>query len=538
MHFLFNAKGYKAAMSQLKFKLTFLLLTVFCLSSVQANSLVLNGSAVYSHLNRDLYLGGLYLPTLNDDPDYIFAGSTAKRMQIIVKVPSWSPRRWSQIWQNNIAINNDSFSSDQNVQQALMTFTSFPRQDIKAGDEIVIDYQPSGNSRVLLNGDLVLEVAGTDFFNYMVNTWIGKLPPTREFRQNILGQEAANESQKESLLGHRVQRAGLFSGWVAAEKAALKAEQDRIDQARIAAAAEQQQIQRSAEAARQAELKRQEDLRLQQQQQNQVAQQPSQEAQRIAKQRADQQRKQQEQAAAAQAQKLKSQGKANTSKALEDEQLYHLNMLQWQLQRQLQATVSYPAWAKQFGQEGLVELDLQVNRQQEVSKLQARNDGASDLLVNEVKRAVAVAATKTSIPVNLAGDSWPVSVSYLFSLQNKPQPEIAMPNAPASLQESKATVNSKELEAEYIQTELERLAGNVQYPPGARILKKQGKVVVEFDISKEGKVLDIREIESSRHRELNQAIQAAVKGSEPYPPLPLALKKEKLTLTFDYDFKL
>src|SRR5690554_6727220 len=523
-------------MSPLKFKLTLLLLTVFCISSVQADSLVLNGSAVYSDLNRDLYLGGLYLPKASDDPDYIFSADTAKRMQIVVSVPSWSPRRWSQIWQNIIAINNDSFSANESVQQALMTFTSFPRQDIRAGDEIVIDYQANGNSRVLLNGDLVLEAPGTEFFNYMVNTWIGKLPPTREFRQNILGQEKPNESQKETLLNHRTQRAGLFSGWIAAEKAALKAEQDRIEQARIAA--EQQQRQRNAEAARQAELKRQQELAQQQELRAKESIQPTAEEKRLAQQRAEQQRQQQAQAAAAQAKKLKSQGQTNTAKALEDEQLYHLNMLQWQLQRQLQAAVSYPAWAKQFGQEGLVELDLQVNRQQEVSKLQARNDGASDLLVNEVKRAVAVAAAKTTIPADLAGDSWPVSVSYLFSLQNKPQPEVAMPKAPTSLQKAKAPVSSKELEAEYVQAELERIAANVQYPPGARILKKQGKVIVEFDISKEGKVLEIREVESSRHRELNQALQAAVKGSEPYPPLPLALKKEKLTLTLDYDFKL
>src|SRR5690554_2030569 len=114
-------------MLPLKFKLTFLLLTVFCLSSVQADSLVLNGSAVYSDLNRYFYLGGLYLPSKNDNPDYMASVSTTKRMQIVVLVSSWSPRRWSQIWQNNIANNNDSFSANESVQQALMTVTSFRR---------------------------------------------------------------------------------------------------------------------------------------------------------------------------------------------------------------------------------------------------------------------------------------------------------------------------------------------------------------------------------------------------------------------------
>src|SRR5690554_8172845 len=79
------------------------------------------------------------------------------------------------------------------------SFTSFPRSDIKAGDEIVIDYQPGGNSRILLNNDLVVEASGTTLFNYLVNTWIGKLPPTREFRNQILGQEASSDSHKETL---------------------------------------------------------------------------------------------------------------------------------------------------------------------------------------------------------------------------------------------------------------------------------------------------------------------------------------------------
>src|SRR5690554_7432336 len=118
-------------MMKLKAKLIFVLFIVFSISSVQADSLILNGSAVYAHLTRDLYLGGLYLPKVSDDPDYIFSAATAKRMQIVVSVPSWSPRRWSQIWQNNIAINNDSFSANESVQQALMTFTSFP-QDRKS----------------------------------------------------------------------------------------------------------------------------------------------------------------------------------------------------------------------------------------------------------------------------------------------------------------------------------------------------------------------------------------------------------------------
>src|SRR5690554_7448545 len=102
-------------------------------------------------------------------------------------------------------------------------------------------------------------------------------------------------------------------------------------------------------------------------------------------------------------------------------------MLQWQLQRQVRAAVVYPAWAKQFGQEGLVELDFTLNKHKEVSDIKVSGGNSSDLLVNEVKRAVNASANQMTIPKDLTGDSWPVSVSYLFSLQNKPQPELVMP---------------------------------------------------------------------------------------------------------------
>src|SRR5690554_2337858 len=122
-------------MSWFKSEFTVLLLSLFVLSTAHADDLVLNGSAVFKHLTRDQYIGGLYLPQASEDINYILSDSTTKRMQIVVTVPSWSPRRWSQIWQNNIAINNDNFSQDPAVQQALMTFTSFPRSDIKAGED-------------------------------------------------------------------------------------------------------------------------------------------------------------------------------------------------------------------------------------------------------------------------------------------------------------------------------------------------------------------------------------------------------------------
>lgn len=527
--------------------LLFLLAPLWSVSIAQASDLVLNGSAVYTYLNREYYVAGLYLPVPNSDPEYIRAPATAKRMQLVLRVARWSPRSWSQQWQNNIAINNDELSPDTRLQTALMQFTQFPRNDLQQGDELTVDYQPGGNTRVLLNGEAVIEVPGTELFNYLLNTWIGKLPPSREFRQQILGTDPVSEEQSNSLITHKPSRTGLWSGWIAAEQAAEQRRRQAEESARrVAEQARQAEQQRVA----QAEADRQEQQRLKEaaaaqaaelRRQQQEEQQARSSAEKVARERAEQQRRAQEQAVKQQTERL-SANRAGAIKSPADvtaEQRYHLQMLQWQLQRQVEAAVVYPAWAKQFAQEGLVELDVTLNRKGEISDVRPRDENVPRLLITETERAAMVAASKTSIPQALAGDAWPLSVRYQFSLAGAAQPVSTMPQPPASLRKTGLSADAKkQQEQEYRTQQTERIRSAIVYPPAARILKKQDKVVFEVVILADGRVDAVREVQASRHRELNQAMHTAIKGSEPFPPIPVGLQLPKITLTIEHDFRL
>lgn len=508
-----------------------LTLSIFMLSIsynfANANSLTLNGSAHYYQLTRDYYLGGLYLPKASNDINYIHAASTNKKMQIIINIPNWTPRRWAQIWQNNIAINNDSLGSNPQVQQALMEFTNFPKAELKAGDEIVIDYQVNGNSRVLFNNEVVFEVPGTEFFNYMVNTWIGKLPPTREFRQAILGETNIDANNQNALLSHRPARLGLWSNWLAQEEQARQA-------AEAAKLAEQRRRQQEAEAERKrvAEAaRRAEQARLEEERARIAAAAAAQKAQAQSKPKAQQK-------AVAKSKPAAPKDDNNALKTIAAEQRYYLDMLQWQLQRKVESLVSYPAWAKQFGQEGTVVIDFRLNKQGELSDIQARNEQVSDLLTNEVIRAAKNAAESTVISEHLAGDSWLLNVRYQFSLQPTAQAELAMPEAPASLKKNTAPASSKQLAENYIAEEQARIVENVVYPPAAKMLKKQDQVSATVVLNKAGTVVSIEDNKTSRHRELNQALKDAIKKSEPFPPFPLGVKEEQLSIQVEYDFKL
>lgn len=520
---------------------------MLCLSSLfsapaLAAGLTLNGSAVYSHLSRDYYVGGLYLAALSDDPAYVYSASVAKEMRLVVLAPRWSPRRWTQFWQNDIAINNSLTSADAQLQKALMQFTSFPRNDLEQGDVLSFSYQPGGNTRILLNNELVLESPGTELFNLLVNTWIGKVPPSRPFRAQILAQ-GNTDAEHVSRLQSNPARPRLWSGWVAAERAAEKRRQDAEEALRRAERERQAERSRLAQAEQQrAQEERQqaeEAARSEARRQREEEQQARSAAERLARERAAQQQRAQEQSVKAQAARLNQAGNRKNATTLAEEQRYHLQMLQWHLQRQLEAEVSYPAWAQQFRHEGLVELDLRLNRNQEVSDMQARDDGVSGLLTSEVQRAAVAAAAKIAIASDLAGDSWPLTVRYQFSLQNSAQPALKMPVAPASLQATPTTAKDRQqLENQYRQQQLERIQAAVSYPPAARILKKQDKVQFEVVIKADGSVAAVRESRASRHRELNQAMHSAISNSQPFPPLPAGLNRQQLTLTVEHDFRL
>ncbi len=168
-----------------------------------------------------------------------------------------------------------------------------------------------------------------------------------------------------------------------------------------------------------------------------------------------------------------SKSTAKSTDTLAAEQDYDLQQQQWQLQCQLEAEVSYPAWAKQFAQEGLVEMDLELNRAGEPFNLCARDDSTPKLLISEIQRA----ASKIRINSDLEGQQWPLSVRYRFSLQGGKQPDLAMPQPPESLQVKEISpAQQGQLRQSYEEVQRERILSAVEYPKAAQILKKKSLV--------------------------------------------------------------
>lgn len=377
----------------------------------QAEPLTLSGAAYYRHLGQEYYLAALYLPEKSSSPDLIFSARTMKRMRLIVNIDSWSPRMWGRDWQDNFSINNSVLSVGPATKNALLRFAEFPRADLQRGDELLIDYEADGTTSVRMNGDLVLSEPGDELFNVLLEIWIGKLPPSREFKQQILtGSHAAAMELAGSPVGWGTGegRVHVYAGWV-----------------------RQEELQRqTAEAAKAVELAKHEQVRL--------------ERIRLTQERAEKEQQEQARLArllSAQAISEKTELEKNipvtqqvkSPAVLATEQFYYLQVLQRQIQQAVVGEIHVPDGIDIFSLQSTVRCEFYVTRQHDIVRMNISETGAPGILIKEIQRAVRAAAPKPKIPGGLEGKLWPVVIEYDFSRDKYAQKMLAPPRLPESL---------------------------------------------------------------------------------------------------------
>lgn len=87
--------------------------------------------------------------------------------------------------------------------------------------------------------------------------------------------------------------------------------------------------------------------------------------------------------------------------------------------------------------------------------------------------------------------------------------------------------------------ELRRLIdGRKIYPSLARRMRQTGKVVMKFEILKDGQIQNVKVAEPSAHDRLNVAAAELIGGIHAFKPLPDSTKSERMTVTVPVDYAL
>ncbi len=396
------------------------------LYSAQILALELKGAATYQELGKDYYIASLYVTDSSQDALELLAADKGQQMKIKVIAKRWSARKWKAQWQNNIAINN-VVDADPSLAKAIVSFTEFPVSSLRAGDELIIDYVPNIGTTIHFNNHFVVTTKNKKLYAYLLNTWLGKFSPNRIFREKITG---ITIPETELL--------------IMADKSVTK---DRIAEVGSWFVNEEE----TREANRKKELLIAEELKRQKQQelkQQELKQQELINRKALAKKKSDDKAKHEALLAAQknQANERQQQSKANNvqkqkqlaakkkrqqhAKAMQG---YYKQLYLWQLQSKVNESVIYPPWAKQFSQQGPVELAFTTDRSSSLFNLVNNTPDTSKILVQEVERRLRLALEAIPRPAALKGDSWSFTIHYVFDPRVKELEPLPQPKKPSSL---------------------------------------------------------------------------------------------------------
>lgn len=165
-------------------KFVILLLFLLPCDIFALDGLNLAGVGLYSDLRAKYYYGALYTEVDSVKPADIISSEGRTRMEIRVVADDISKRRFYKLMNEMIAISNSGKTIEYHAHD-IRQFTNLLDGKLEYGDHIIID-NGTGNTLVTINGVNALEVEDKFFINVLLAGWIGRLPPTADFKIHLL----------------------------------------------------------------------------------------------------------------------------------------------------------------------------------------------------------------------------------------------------------------------------------------------------------------------------------------------------------------
>ena len=145
----------------------------------------LQGYGAFSHLNKDWMLMALYSDVTASDK-----APLAQRLEIKIATKKFSPRRFRQLWLETLGV---EYSAEKMtaMQDELQQFFNIVQGPLKQGDILIIEHvQIEGLviTDVKLNYHNLAQLS-EGFLDTLVQSLVGKHPPTQALKAGLTGQE-------------------------------------------------------------------------------------------------------------------------------------------------------------------------------------------------------------------------------------------------------------------------------------------------------------------------------------------------------------
>jgi len=150
---------------------------------LESNMLYLNGMGLREKYWVDVYVAGLYLPSLTSDPNQIISLNAPKRLHTKFIYSNVPKQKMIDTLKENLQQNPDISSSviDQIDDAALWM------EDFTTGDEIIFDYIPGKGTSFTIKGELKGTIPGEEFMQALFSIYVGEYPASEQLKYGLLG---------------------------------------------------------------------------------------------------------------------------------------------------------------------------------------------------------------------------------------------------------------------------------------------------------------------------------------------------------------
>lgn len=181
------------------YSLAFVYLFTFSVNALEVQlengeNLELYGIAIHQEKRNDIYLGSLFAPKDLKTIDGLFDPSISKRMSLKF-ISKYSNRKLTRLWKQRIAMNNAK-ENWRPLTKEIVAFSSLFKRAMIQGDEINIDFTADKGTAIYLNKTLFSTINNNQFFELLLNVWLGPTPPTTLFKTGITGNNTANLNEQ------------------------------------------------------------------------------------------------------------------------------------------------------------------------------------------------------------------------------------------------------------------------------------------------------------------------------------------------------
>ncbi len=175
----------------------------------------LNGLSSYTYLGSEQFIAALYCEKKDTHPRQLLLADTAAAMELRVTVKKLRRRNFFRLWAEGMVVNS-GLKEITLQEKNFHTFKSFFKGSLLYGDQLILSYTPGNGMQVKLNDVVLGNINSGVFFRLLLSAWIGKVPLSSVFRNELMHPEKISKSlqQRFDKLLPNTDRVAEISHWI------------------------------------------------------------------------------------------------------------------------------------------------------------------------------------------------------------------------------------------------------------------------------------------------------------------------------------